>query len=69
MNNKKERKHKMQIGMAKQSGTMVDVYDENGNYLFSRPGELAGFTASTVAIKDGSLVCVYDSTGTYQFSR
>lgn len=55
--------------MAKQNGTMVEVYDENGGYLFSRTGELAGFTSSTVAIKDGSLICVYDATGSYQFSR
>ena len=58
-----------QIGMAKQNGTMVEVYDENGSSLFSRTGELVGFTSSTVAIKDGSLICVYDATGSYQFSR
>ena len=58
-----------QIGMAKQNGTMVEVYDENGSYLFSRSGELVGFTANTVAIKDGNVVSVYDATGSYQFSR
>lgn len=58
-----------QIGMAKQNGSSVEVYDVEGHYLFSRTGELVGFTSSTVAIKDGSLICVYDATGSYQFSR
>ena len=58
-----------QIGMAKQNGTMVEVYDVEGHYLFSRTGELTGFTSQTVAIKDGNLIAVYDATGSYQFSR
>ncbi len=57
------------IGMAKQNGTMVEVYDEHGSYLYSRTGELCGFTSTTVAIKDGNLISVYDATGSYQFSR
>ncbi len=57
------------IGMAKQNGSSVEVYDENGSYLFSRNGELAGFTLNTVAIKEGNSVCVYDANGSYQFSR
>ena len=43
------------IGMAKQNGSSVEVYDENGSYLFSRNGELAGFTLNTVAIKEAIL--------------
>ena len=57
------------IGMAKQNGNLVEVYDENGCYLFSMNGELAGFTSNTVAIRDGNFVCVYDANGSYQFSR
>lgn len=58
-----------QIGMAMQEGGFVRVYDENGSILFSLPGELVGYTSSTVSIKDGSFIRVYDSTGSYKFSR
>ena len=58
-----------QIAVAKQNGNSVEVYDEEGNYLFARSGELTGFTATTVAIKNGSSVEVYDADGSYQFSR
>lgn len=57
------------IGMAKQNGSSVEVYDVEGHYLFSRTGELTGFTSQTVAIKEGNYVCVYDANGSYQFSR
>lgn len=57
------------IGMVKQNGSSVEVYDVEGHYLFSRTGELTGFTSQTVAIKEGSYVCVYDANGSYQFSR
>lgn len=57
------------IGMAKQNGSSVEVYDVKGHFLFSRTGELTGFTSQTVAIKEGNAVCVYDSNGSYQFSR
>ena len=58
-----------QIAVAKQNGNAVDVYDEEGHYLFSRSGELVGFTATTVAIKDSQSISVYDANGSYLFSR
>ena len=57
------------IGMAKQNGSYVEVYDESGSYLFSRTGELVGFTLNTVAIKEGNSVCVYGSDASYKYSR
>lgn len=57
------------IGMAKQNGSSVEVYDVKGHYLFSRTGELTGFTSQTVAIKEGSFIRVYDANGSYKFSR
>lgn len=63
------KKMETQISVAKQNGNSVEVYDVNGSYLFSRNGELCGFTSQTVAIKEGSYVCVYDANGSYQFSR
>ena len=57
------------ITLAKQNGSYVDVYDEKGSRLWSRSGELVGFTANTVAIKNGSFVDVYDEKGNRQFTR
>ena len=58
-----------QIAVAKQNGNSVDVYDTEGHYLFSRTGELCGFTSQTVAIKDNQSISVYDANGSYLFSR
>jgi predicted transcriptional regulator len=57
------------IAMAKQENSHVVVYDEKGHRLFSKSGELVGFTASNVSIKEGSHVVVYDEKGHRQFSR
>ena len=57
------------IAMAKQEGSRVVVYDEKGHRLFSRLGELVGFTANNVSIKEGSHVVVYDEEGHRQFSK
>ena len=57
------------IAMAKQEGSRVVVYDEKGHRLFSRSGELVGFTANNVSIKEGSRVVVYDENGHRQFSK
>lgn len=58
-----------QIAAAKQNGSSVDVYDENGHYLFSRSGILIGFTSTTVAIREGNYINVYASDGSFKFSR
>ena len=57
------------ITLAKQDGFSVVVYDENGNFMFSRSGELVGFTSTTVSIKDGTCITVYDEHGNFKFSR
>lgn len=57
------------IGTAAQKGSRVEVYDENGHYLFSKNGELQGFTGATVSIRKESRVEVYDDRGSYKFSR
>lgn len=57
------------IGTATQKGSSVEVYDESGRYLFSKDGELQGFTGATVSIRKGSSVEVYDDRGNYKFSR
>ena len=59
-----------QIATAKQeSASNVAVYDEKGTFLFSRSGQLVGFTPTSVTIKNGSRNEVYDNKGNFQFSR
>lgn len=57
------------IATAKQESSQVKVYDEKGNFMFSRSGELVGYTSTTVTIKDGSQNKTYDNKGNFKFSR
>jgi hypothetical protein len=58
------------IATAKQENSgSVAVYDEKGNFLFSRSGQLVGFTPTSVTIKKGSQNEVYDNKGNFKFSR
>ncbi len=54
---------------AKQESSQINVYDEKGNFMFSRSGELVGYTSTTVTIKEGSQNKTYDSKGNFKFSR
>ena len=58
-----------QIATAKQDSSQVKVYDEKGNFIFSRSGQLVGYTSKTVTIKDGSQNKTYDNKGNFKFSR
>lgn len=57
------------IATAIQENAYVCVYDENNRVLFNRPGELVGFTSSTVSIKNNRIIEVYDETGWIKFTR
>jgi hypothetical protein len=57
------------IATAKQDSSQVKVYDEKGNFMFSKSGELVGYTPSTVTIKDGSQNKTYDNKGNFKFSK
>jgi len=57
------------IATAKQESRQVKVYDEKGNFMFSKTGELGGYTASTVTVKDGSQNKTYDNKGNFKFSK
>ena len=54
---------------AKQESSQINVYDEKGNFMFSRSGELVGYTSTTVTIKEGPQNKTYDSKGNFKFSR
>ena len=50
------------ITHAVQRGSWVAVYS-GSNSLFTRSGELAGYTSNTVSIRRGSWVTTYDARG------
>lgn len=46
-----------------QRGSSVYVYGSGNHLLFTKSGELHGFTSNTVSIKSGSRVSTYDAKG------
>lgn len=56
--------NKPEIGNAVERGSNVYVYDERNSPLFSRPGELHGYTSNTVSILRENRIHTYDSRGT-----
>lgn len=53
----------MAITVAVQQGKFVKVYDERRRQLFSKFGEVYGFTSNTVSVLEGKWVKVYDEKG------
>ena len=49
-----DKEKKMAIGSAVQRGNSVNVYNERGVMLFSKVGELIGYTGTTVTIRRGN---------------
>lgn len=56
------------IGTVKQDGSIINIYDENGNYkaYVSACDGLVGYTSTTVTVKDGSINKIYDENGNYK---
>lgn len=59
----------MSIGSAMDRGSAVYVYDEKGHLLYSKPGKLVGYTASTVSIQRVKTVYTYDERGRQVFAK
>ena len=57
------------IGSAAQKGSTVWVYDEKGATLFTKSGELKGWTSSTVTIKQGGTLWTYGADGSTKFTK
>ena len=57
------------IGSALQKGSTVYVYDENGRTLYSKSGDLAGYTGSTVSIRANNTLYTYDERGRVKYSK
>jgi hypothetical protein len=53
----------MAIQTAVQRGNSVYVYDEKGQQIFSRFGELHGYTQSGVSVKYQGLIRIYNEKG------
>ncbi|WP_240331059.1 hypothetical protein [Helicobacter suis] len=53
----------MAINYAVQRGARVYAYDENGDELFNKPGELVRFTNNAVFVRRGARVCKLDAYG------
>lgn len=51
------------ISVAIQRGSYIYVYDEKNRQLYSKYGELAGFTSSSVSIRRGNYIYTYDIKG------
>ncbi len=61
--------NKKMIGSAIQNGNTISVYNEFGSLLFSKQGELVGYTSTTVSVKTGMTVTVYNENGSCMYSR
>ncbi|CRF47869.1 TPR repeat containing exported protein; Putative periplasmic protein contains a protein prenylyltransferase domain [Helicobacter heilmannii] len=53
----------MKIERVEQRGTKVYAYDENGEELFKKSGELVRYTSSSVYVRRGNKVCKLDAYG------
>lgn len=53
----------MAISTAVQRGGMVQACDEQGRAMFSRAGNLHGYTGGTVSVSRGRWVYTYDDRG------
>lgn len=53
----------MAITLAVEKGKTVYVYNERNSQLYSKSGELVGYTSSTVSVKQGSTVYTYNERG------
>ena len=65
----------MAIGSAIESGSVILVYDERGQMLFSKPkgsaprDGLLGFTGSTVTVRSGSTTFTYGDYGQLIYTK
>ena len=57
------------IGMAKQQGTNVMVYNESGGFMFNKTGNLVGYTSDSVTVKQGGTTYVYGVHGEIKSTR
>ncbi|MDO4952887.1 MAG: hypothetical protein Q4E34_03560 [Synergistaceae bacterium] len=59
----------MSIAVAIQRGSSVYVYDESNRVLYTKTGELHGYTSTTVNVRQGSTIYTYDERGSVKFTH
>lgn len=59
----------MAIASAVQNGSTVYVYDERGMTLYTKSGNLQGFTSTTVNVRIGTTMYIYDERGRTKFTK
>lgn len=64
-----DKEKKMAIGSAVQRSNSVNVYNERGVMLFSKVGELIGYTGTTVTIRRGNQAITYSDKGIQKFCK
>jgi hypothetical protein len=53
----------MAITTAVQKGNLVYVYGEKNRQLFTKSGQLTGYTGGSVSVKQGNMIYTYDEKG------
>ncbi len=53
----------MAIMVAVQKGASVYVYDQKNHCVFTKTGQLAGYTANSVTIKQSKTLTTFDEKG------
>ena len=59
----------MSIAVAIQKGSNVYVYDESNRVLYTKTGELHGYTGTTVNVRLGGTIYTYDERGATKFTH
>jgi hypothetical protein len=65
----------MAIGSAIERGSVIAVYDERGQMLFTKANGsgphdgLLGFTGSTVTVRSGSVIITYGENGQIIYTK
>lgn len=58
------------IAFVKESKDKVQAFDDKGNYMFTKYGQMSNYTSDTIAMKNNSgRNSVYDAKGAYKFTR
>jgi len=57
------------ISSVKQDGKRVQVYNGNGVLLWSREGQVVGYTSNSLSVMVNKKLFVYNNKGTLQYTR
>ncbi len=58
-----------EIGLVKQQGSQIHVFDTKGYIMFTKQGTLNSFTNTNVSVKNNSVTQVFDTGGYLKFIK